>query len=109
VIHGIKFCSKIQNAQNHFKSNRSIGLIVTNPMQLVWVQTDIGSERYRVLFKMTNMQKKGMLTVQSVQSVQMLTWQAIRHVVGAVRHMEGSCVDNWHMTWLVYSEWDSDM
>jgi hypothetical protein len=29
-----------------------------NPTQLVWVQTDIGSKRYRVLFKMTNRQKR---------------------------------------------------
>ena len=29
-----------------------------NPTQLVWVQTDVRSERYPVLFKMTNMQKK---------------------------------------------------
>jgi hypothetical protein len=30
-----------------------------NPMQLVWVQTNVKSERYRVMFKMTNKQKKG--------------------------------------------------
>ena len=63
---GDQILLKIQSAQNHFKSNGSIGLVVTNPMQLVWVQTDVGSERYHVLFKMTNMQKKGMLTVQFV-------------------------------------------
>jgi hypothetical protein len=56
---GIKFCSKIQSARNHFKSNESVGLVVTNPTQLVWVQTDVGRERYRVLFKMTNKQKRG--------------------------------------------------
>jgi hypothetical protein len=55
---GIKFCSKIQSAQNHFKSNESIGLIVANPMQLIWVEMDIGSERYRVLFKFTNRKKR---------------------------------------------------
>jgi hypothetical protein len=55
---GIKFFSKIQSAQNHFKSNKSIGLIVANPTQLIWVQTDVGSERYRVLFKMENRQKR---------------------------------------------------
>jgi hypothetical protein len=48
-----------------------------NPTQLVWVQTDVVSERYHVLFKMTNRQKKGMLTIQSVR---LLTWQAVRHV-----------------------------
>jgi hypothetical protein len=83
---GIKFCSKIQSARNHFKSNESIGLVVTNPTQLVWVQTDVGSERYRVLFKFTNRQKKGVLTVQSVQSVRTLTWQAVRHVAGHMTH-----------------------
>jgi hypothetical protein len=56
---GIKFCSKTQSAQNHFKSNESVGLVVTNPTQLIWVQMDFGSERYRILFKMTNMQKRG--------------------------------------------------
>ena len=55
---GIKFCSKIQSARNHFKPNESIDLVVANPMQLVWVQMDIGSERYRVLFEMTHRQKK---------------------------------------------------
>jgi hypothetical protein len=56
---GIKFCSKIQSAQNHFKLNESVGLVVANPTQLIWVQTDIGSKRYHVLFKMANRQKKG--------------------------------------------------
>jgi hypothetical protein len=55
----IKFCSKNQNDRNRFKSNKSIGLVVTNPTQLIWVQTDVGSERYHVLFKMTNRQKMG--------------------------------------------------
>jgi hypothetical protein len=32
---------KIQSAQNFFKSNGSVGLVVTNPMQLVWVQMDV--------------------------------------------------------------------
>jgi hypothetical protein len=59
VIQGIKFCSKIQSARNHFKSNGSVGLVVMNPMQLIWVQTDVRSERYRILFKMKNRQKKG--------------------------------------------------
>jgi hypothetical protein len=58
MIQGIKFCSKIQSARNRFKSNGSVGLVIMNPTQLVWVQTDVGSERYRVLFKMTNRQKK---------------------------------------------------
>jgi hypothetical protein len=55
---GIKFCSKIQSVWNRFKLNESVGLIIVNPMQLVRVQTDVGSERYRVLFKFTNRQKK---------------------------------------------------
>jgi hypothetical protein len=55
---GIKFCSKIQSARNHFKSNESIGLIIANSTQLVWVQTDVGSERYHILFKMPNRQKR---------------------------------------------------
>jgi hypothetical protein len=55
---GIKFCSKIQSAWNRFKLNGSVGLVIMNPTQLVWVQTDVGSERYRVLFKMTNSKKK---------------------------------------------------
>jgi hypothetical protein len=33
---------KIQSARNRFKSNRSVGLVVTNPTQLIWVQTDVG-------------------------------------------------------------------
>jgi hypothetical protein len=98
VIQGIKFCSKIQSVQNLSKSNESVCLIVTNPTQLVWVQTDVRSERYRVLFKMTNRQKKEVLTVQSVRT---LTWQVIRHVVG-------SYLDSWHVTWHVCSERDDD-
>jgi hypothetical protein len=37
---------------------REVGLAVTNSMQLIWVQTDVGSERYHVLFKFTIKQKK---------------------------------------------------
>jgi hypothetical protein len=96
---GDQILLKIQSAQNHFKSIGSVGLVVTNPMQLVWVQTDIASERYRVLFKMTNIQKKGVSTVQSVRT---LTWQVVRHVAGR-------CVDSWHITWHVCNEWDGDM
>jgi hypothetical protein len=59
IDQGIKFCSKIQSVQNHFKSDESVGLVVANPTQLIWVQTDIGSERYRVLFKMANREKNG--------------------------------------------------
>jgi hypothetical protein len=65
---GIKFCSKIQSARNHFKSNESVGLVVANPTQLVSSQTDVGSERYCDLFESSNRQKKGTLTVQSVQA-----------------------------------------
>jgi hypothetical protein len=67
---GIKFCSKIQSARNRFKLDERVGLVVANPMQLVSSQTDVGSERYCNLFVKSNRQKKMMLTVQSVQSVQ---------------------------------------
>jgi hypothetical protein len=43
-----------------------------------------------------------MLTVQSVQSVRMLMWQVVQHVVD-------SYWDSWHVTWFVGSEWDGDM
>jgi hypothetical protein len=56
---GIKFCSKIQSAWNFFKLNKSVGLAVANPMQLVWVQMNVGSKRYHVLFNMANMKKMG--------------------------------------------------
>jgi hypothetical protein len=92
MIQGIKFCSKIQSVRNHFKSNESVGLVVTNPTQLVWVQTDVGSERYRVLFKMTNRQKKGVLdcTVRTDADVAGRTtrgrpydtWQVVIWIVG---------------------------
>jgi hypothetical protein len=36
---GDQILLKIQSAQNHFKSNGSIGLVIMNPTQLVWVQT----------------------------------------------------------------------
>jgi hypothetical protein len=39
---GDQILLKIQSAQNRFKSNRCIGLIVTNPTQFERVQTDIG-------------------------------------------------------------------
>jgi hypothetical protein len=55
---GDQILLKIQSAWNRFKLNGSVGLVVTSPTQLVWVQTDVRSERYRVLFKMTNMPKK---------------------------------------------------
>jgi hypothetical protein len=66
---GIKFCSKIQSARNRFKSDESVGLVVANPTQLVWVQTDVGSERYHVLFKMANRQKRDAdCTVRTVRT-----------------------------------------
>jgi hypothetical protein len=65
---GIKFCSKIQSARNHFKPDESVGLVVANPMQFISSQTDIGSERYCNLFLKSNRQKILMLTVQSVQA-----------------------------------------
>jgi hypothetical protein len=33
--------------------------VVMSPTQLVWLQIDVGSERYHIFFKMTNMQKRG--------------------------------------------------
>jgi serine/threonine protein kinase len=54
---GIKFCSKIQSARNHFKLDESVGLVVANPTQLVSSQTDVGSERYGDLFVKSNRQK----------------------------------------------------
>jgi hypothetical protein len=70
---------------------REVGLAVTNSMQLIWVQTDVGSERYHVLFKFTIKQKKkGLLTV-----VRTLTWQAIRH-------MADRNLDSWQVTWHVW-------
>jgi hypothetical protein len=54
---GIKFCSKIQSARNRFKPDKSVGLIVANPTQLVSSQTDVGSERYSDLFVKSNRQK----------------------------------------------------
>jgi hypothetical protein len=58
VDQGIKFCSKIQSARNHFKTDESVGLVVANPTQLVSSQTDVGSERYCNLFIKSNRQKK---------------------------------------------------
>jgi hypothetical protein len=55
---GDQILLKIQSAQNCFKLNGSIGLVVTNPTQFIWVQTDVERERYRVLFKTTNRQKR---------------------------------------------------
>ena len=56
---GIKFCSKIKSARNHFKSNERVGLIVVNPTQFISSQTDVRSERYCDLFESSNRQKKG--------------------------------------------------
>ena len=88
---GDQILLKIQSARNHFKSNRSVGLIVTNLTQLIWVQTDIGSERYRILFKMTNRQKKG-CWLYSLYSPYGCwrgrsydTWQAVVWIVGIWR------------------------
>jgi hypothetical protein len=62
---------KIKGARNCFKLNGSVDLVIMKPTQLVWVQMDVGRKRYCILFKMTNNQKKGMLTIQSVR---MMTW-----------------------------------
>jgi hypothetical protein len=82
---GIKFCSKIQGAHNCFKPNESVDLIVVNPTQLVSSQTDVGSERYCNLFGMSNKQKKGTLTVQSVQSVQADVAEVMWLTVGRIK------------------------
>jgi hypothetical protein len=58
VDQGIKFCSKIQSARNRFKPNKSVGLVIANPMQLVSSQTDVGSKRYCNMFGMSNRQKQ---------------------------------------------------
>jgi hypothetical protein len=55
---GDQLLLKIQSARNRFKSNESVGLIVMNPTQLIWVQTYVGRKIYHILFKTTNMQKK---------------------------------------------------
>jgi hypothetical protein len=47
---------KNQSAHNHFKTDVCIGLIVTNPTQLEWAQTNVVCERYHVLFIFPNMQ-----------------------------------------------------
>jgi hypothetical protein len=39
---GDQILLKIKSDQNLFKSNRCIGLVITNPTQLEWVQTDVG-------------------------------------------------------------------
>jgi hypothetical protein len=39
---GDQILLKIQSAQNRFKSNGCVGLIVMNPMQLERVQTNVG-------------------------------------------------------------------
>jgi hypothetical protein len=38
---GDQILLKIQSSWNHFKSNGCIGLVIMNPTQLVWVQTDV--------------------------------------------------------------------
>jgi hypothetical protein len=54
---GIKFCSKNQSARNRFKPDESVGLVVSNPMQLASSQTDLGSKRYSDLFIKSNRKK----------------------------------------------------
>ena len=71
IDQGTKFCSKIQSAQNRFKSDKSVGLIVANPTQLVSSQTDVGSERYCNLFIKSNREKKWCW----LYSPYRLTWQ----------------------------------
>jgi hypothetical protein len=69
IDQGIKFCSKIQSSRNRFKSNETIGLAVANPMQLIWVQMNVGNERYCVMFKMANRQKRDVdYTVHTVRA-----------------------------------------
>ena len=87
---GDQILLKIQSTWNRFKSNGIVGLIVTIPMQLVWVQTDVGWERCHVLFKMSNRKKKGMLTVQSVR---MLMWHV--HTTRGRAELAG-LYNTWH-------------
>jgi hypothetical protein len=88
---GDQILLKIQSARNHFKSNESIGLVVMNPTQLVWVQMDVERERYCVLFKTTNRQKKDADCIVCTDDD-----VAGRTTCGrAVRHVEGNHVDSW--------------
>jgi hypothetical protein len=48
------------------------------------------------------------LTVQSIQSVWILTWQGRTTRGRVIQNVIGSRVDSWHITWLVCSEWDGD-
>jgi hypothetical protein len=70
---------KNQSAQNHFKTGVCVGLIVTNPMQLEWDQTNIVCERYRILFIFPNKQNVYDCIVYIVLTV--LTWQLTVHFI----------------------------
>jgi hypothetical protein len=69
-----------------------------NPTQLVWVQMDFESERYCVLFKMTNRQKK-----RDVDCT-VCTYDDVVGRTTCGRQL----LDSWHVTWFVGSEWDGD-
>jgi hypothetical protein len=76
---------KNQSAQNHFKTDVCIGLIVTNPTQLERAQTDTVCERYHVLFILPNMQNFVDCTVRTV-----LTWQLTVQVIRPYSDMAGT-------------------
>jgi hypothetical protein len=86
---GIKFCSKIQSAQNRFKPDESVGLIVANPTQLVSSQTDVGSERYCNLFIRSNRQKKNFDADCTVRTVR------TGDVAGSYGRTGGDMADSW--------------
>ena len=62
---------KNKSAQNHFKTDVCVDLVVMNPMQLEWDQTDTVCERYRDLFIFPNMQKFVDCTIYIVHTVLM--------------------------------------
>jgi hypothetical protein len=117
---GDQFFLKIQSDWNHFKSNGCISLIIVNPTQLVWVKTEHHMREISHSVQINKQTKKNVLTIQSVQSIQMLTCQGRMTHGRAVRHVEGP-YDTWQVlvgnrvdelaydTWLVCGKWDVDM
>jgi hypothetical protein len=72
---GDQILLKIQSAQNLFKSNGCVGLVVMNPTQLVLGSNGRRMREISRSVQIVKQAKKNVLTVQSVQSVRMLTWQ----------------------------------
>jgi hypothetical protein len=54
--------------------NKCVALVVMNPMQLVSFKRMLGARDIAICSNRQTGKKKGTLTVQSVQSVRMLTW-----------------------------------